>query len=119
VHVPDWFPGTRWKKEAKEWRQTKEALLRDTYKLALDHIVRMRKTIIDRIYTDSHRICVLKARGGNQYIMATALKNKALELGLSEDLADEYVQEIAIAFFAGLCISCAYSRQLTLMFPAL
>ncbi|CAE7123524.1 unnamed protein product, partial [Rhizoctonia solani] len=38
-HVPDWFPGTGWKREASKWRKEKENLIDELYNIGLENMV--------------------------------------------------------------------------------
>ncbi|KAF8593409.1 cytochrome P450 [Ceratobasidium sp. AG-I] len=79
VHVPDWFPGTSWKKTAREWRKQKEDVVQATY-----HWAKARHT------NDVDERCIIDA-----------MIDQAPSLGLSEAEADDYIQEIAITLLSG------------------
>lgn len=38
---PDWFPGTGWKKTAREWRQLSDRMFNTGYEWTLEQIVRI------------------------------------------------------------------------------
>ncbi|CAE6499134.1 unnamed protein product [Rhizoctonia solani] len=79
MYIPEWFPGAGWKRDAIKWRKEKDALIRDMYNIGLEN---MRKN-------------------GSAHIMVASLKRQALDLGLTEVEADDYVGQIAITMFAG------------------
>jgi len=39
--IPEWFPGTGWKKIAREWRQLSDRMYNTGYEWTLDQIVRI------------------------------------------------------------------------------
>lgn len=39
-HVPSWFPGTGWQRQAADWGQATEDMVELPWKKALEHIVR-------------------------------------------------------------------------------
>ncbi|CAE6424429.1 unnamed protein product [Rhizoctonia solani] len=73
-HLPDWLPGTGWKREATKWRKEKDSLINEIYDIALEN---MRKD-------------------GSTNIMVANLRSQALKLGLTEKEADEDVKQVAI-----------------------
>ncbi|CAE6517534.1 unnamed protein product [Rhizoctonia solani] len=78
-YVPEWFPGASWKRDAIKWKMEKDALIQDMYNVGLEN---MRKD-------------------ESSHIMVSSLRRHALQLGLTEQEADDYVAQIAITMFAG------------------
>ncbi|KAL5633648.1 hypothetical protein ACGC1H_003956 [Rhizoctonia solani] len=78
-YIPEWFPGARWKRDAIKWRMEKDALIQDMYKIGLENMRKDEST----------------------HIMVSSLRRHALQLGLTEQEADDYVAQIAITMFAG------------------
>ncbi|KAG9092234.1 hypothetical protein FS749_015902 [Ceratobasidium sp. UAMH 11750] len=79
VHVPDWFPGTNWKRTAREWRVHQE------------HVV-------DTAYDESKAQI---ASGENETSIIASLVGHAERLGLESDEIDDYVKHIAATLIAG------------------
>lgn len=73
-HLPDWFPGTGWKQEAKKWRKEKEYLINEIYSIALENM----------------------KKDSSAHIMVAELRSQALKLGLTAEEADEDVKQVAI-----------------------
>ena len=40
-HVPEWFPGTGFKKKAREWRKLSEAMINEPYEMVKEKVVRI------------------------------------------------------------------------------
>ncbi|KAH7342129.1 cytochrome P450 [Rhizoctonia solani] len=78
-YVPEWFPGAGWKREVLKWRKEKDALLGDIYSIWLENMKKDEGTPI----------------------MVASLRANALKLGLTEEEADDYVQQIAFTMVAG------------------
>ncbi|KAH7342128.1 O-methylsterigmatocystin oxidoreductase [Rhizoctonia solani] len=78
-YVPEWFPGAGWKRQVLKWKKEKEALLKEIYNIGLEN---------------------MKKDDGTP-IMVASLRTNALKLGLTEEEADDYVQQIAITLVAG------------------
>ncbi|CAE6414749.1 unnamed protein product [Rhizoctonia solani] len=78
-YVPEWFPGAGWKRQVLEWKKEKEALLKYLYTIGLENV----------------------RKDGNAPIIVASLRKNALKLGLTEEKADDYVQQIAITLVAG------------------
>ncbi|KAF8593407.1 cytochrome P450 [Ceratobasidium sp. AG-I] len=79
IHVPDWFPGTSWKRTAHEYRKQKENATREIYSWAKAR----------------------RADGASERCIVDAMLNQAPGLGLSEVEADDHIQEIAITLLLG------------------
>ncbi|KAJ1306347.1 hypothetical protein OPQ81_007354 [Rhizoctonia solani] len=79
MYVPKWFPGAGWKRDAIKWRKEKDALIQDMYNIGLENMRKDEST----------------------HIMVASLRKQALQLGLTEEEADDYVSQIAITMFAG------------------
>ncbi|CAE7053445.1 unnamed protein product [Rhizoctonia solani] len=73
-HVPDWLPGTGWKREASKWRKEKDNLIDELYNIGLENMKKDEK-----------------AR-----IMIADMRSQALRLGLTEKEADEDVKQVAM-----------------------
>jgi hypothetical protein len=41
-YIPDWFPGAKFKRTAKEWRKTAEQLKHEPYNNIKDQVVRIK-----------------------------------------------------------------------------
>ncbi|CAE6484384.1 unnamed protein product [Rhizoctonia solani] len=78
-HVPDWLPGAGWKRDVIKWRTKKEALIKDIYIIGLKNM----------------------SNNEGAPVMVASLRADALEIGLTEDEADDYVSQIAITMFSG------------------
>jgi hypothetical protein len=39
MHIPEWFPGTQWKKKAAYWRHINERLVNDPWDLVMKQVV--------------------------------------------------------------------------------
>ncbi|CAE6466716.1 unnamed protein product [Rhizoctonia solani] len=78
-HVPDWFPGTGWKREASKWRKEKENLIDELYNIGLENMKKDEK----------------------DHIMAAGMRNQALRLGITEKEADDDVKQVAITLIGG------------------
>ncbi|EUC65113.1 cytochrome P450 family protein, partial [Rhizoctonia solani AG-3 Rhs1AP] len=78
-YVPDWFPGAAWKRDALKWRKEKENLVDELYHIGLEN---MKKDEVSQN-------------------IAGSLRGQALEMGLTEDEADDYVKQISITIIAG------------------
>jgi hypothetical protein len=103
-YIPEWFPGAGWKRAARFWRQEKEALVEDLYKLALEDIVRVHQAVHNlswRAFTYLILPCAQNEEK-SKHIMVASLKTQALKLGLTEAQSDDYVQQIAITLFGGM-----------------
>ncbi|CAE7168317.1 unnamed protein product [Rhizoctonia solani] len=73
-HVPDWFPGAGWKREASKWRKEKESLVDELYTIGLENM----------------------EKDENAHIMIADMRSEALKLGLTEEEADEDVKHVAM-----------------------
>ncbi|KAL5635231.1 hypothetical protein ACGC1H_003057 [Rhizoctonia solani] len=78
-YVPDWFPGAGWKRDALKWRREKENLVDELYHIGLEN---------------------MKKDEASQNI-AGSLRGQALEMGLTEEEADDYAKQISITIIAG------------------
>ncbi|KAF8596400.1 cytochrome P450 [Ceratobasidium sp. AG-I] len=79
IHVPDWLPGTSWKRTAQKWRKQKEDVMQATYEWAKTR------------HTNS----------ANEQTIIDIMTDQASSLGLSEVETDDYIQNIAITLLAG------------------
>lgn len=97
VKVPDWFPGTGWKKTAREWRQQKDEIVQATYEWAK----------AQRVSTLGTSNCAADLilgpkvdRAGEQTIIGTMME-QAPTMDIKQEETDNYLQEIAITLMAG------------------
>ncbi|KAG9088142.1 hypothetical protein FRC06_002218, partial [Ceratobasidium sp. 370] len=79
VHVPDWFPGTNWKRTAREWREQQEGVVDTAYQSSKTGIV----------------------DGEKEPAIIASLLNHAERHGLDSDEIDDYVKYIAATLFVG------------------
>ncbi|KAH7342111.1 cytochrome P450 [Rhizoctonia solani] len=79
-HVPDWFPGTGWKREAAKWRREKESVIDELYGIGIEN--------------------AKKDKRANN--MVADLRSQALKLGLTEEEADEDAKQVAITLIGGM-----------------
>ncbi|KAH7326950.1 cytochrome P450 [Rhizoctonia solani] len=78
-YIPEWFPGAGWKRDVKRWKQEKNSFINDTYQLGLEN---MRKD-------------------GSRPLIIASLRNQALRLGLTQEVADDHVAQLAVTLFSG------------------
>ncbi|KAG8696837.1 hypothetical protein FRC11_000436, partial [Ceratobasidium sp. 423] len=75
-YVPDWCPGTGWKREASKWRKEKESVVNELYRIGLEN---MRKD-------------------EGAHIMVASFWKEALKLGLTEEEAEDDIKHVSITF---------------------
>ncbi|KAG8727458.1 hypothetical protein FRC11_013135 [Ceratobasidium sp. 423] len=85
-YVPDWFPGTGWKREVLEWRKEKESLIDELYNIGLENM-------------DAHE--PIQRKDESTHIMVASFRQQALKLGLTEKQADDDVKQVSITFLGG------------------
>ncbi|KAG8778025.1 hypothetical protein FRC12_025218 [Ceratobasidium sp. 428] len=79
IYLPDWLPGTNWKRTGRRWGEKKDYW-------------------VDRTYTQSRSRVV--AGEDHDSIVALMLR-QAESLGLKSDAADEYIKDAAFALLGG------------------
>ncbi|KAG9091481.1 hypothetical protein FS749_016515 [Ceratobasidium sp. UAMH 11750] len=79
IHVPEWFPGARWKRTAREWRERKDQAVDNTYNWTKAQI----------------------AQGSSQPSIVASMLERAAQLGLNPNEVDDYVKQVAVTLFAG------------------
>jgi hypothetical protein len=98
VHVPDWFPGTSWKKTAREWREQQEHATDTSYAWAKAQIVSV---------CNNTACCTLvsmtgsQAKDANEPSIIASLLDHAQRLGLEAGEVDDYVKHVAVTLLAG------------------
>ncbi|KAG8736382.1 hypothetical protein FRC10_009385 [Ceratobasidium sp. 414] len=90
VHVPDWFPGTNWKRTARGWREQQEHVVDTAYYRSKTQIPRWMKN-------DSF----LEAEGEKEPSIISSLLRHAERHGLDLDEIDDYVKHIGATLISG------------------
>ncbi|KAG8790018.1 hypothetical protein FRC12_012917 [Ceratobasidium sp. 428] len=79
VHIPEWFPGAKWKRTARKWREQKDTAVDAAYNWTKNQI----------------------ANGSNEPSIVASMLNHAAQLGLEPDEVEDYVKQVAVTLFGG------------------
>ncbi|KAG8774723.1 hypothetical protein FRC12_001854 [Ceratobasidium sp. 428] len=86
VHLPDWFPGTNWKKTAHKWRKQKEEAVNGIYNWTKAQIAQgiNEPSIIASLLSDSHELDLEDSEVDNdvKYMAFTLITGKSNLLSL-------------------------------------
>ncbi|KAH7335708.1 cytochrome P450 [Rhizoctonia solani] len=79
IHIPDWFPGTGWKRTGREWRRIKEKAMDEPFEWTKSQV----------------------AAGTAEYsILGSLLQDHKLVAGLSEEERDNRLKELGLIMYS-------------------
>ncbi|CAE7138996.1 unnamed protein product [Rhizoctonia solani] len=80
IHIPDWFPGTGWKRIGREWRETKEKAMDEPFEWTKSQV----------------------AAGTAEYsILGSLLQDHKLVSSLSDEERDNRLKELGLIMYSG------------------
>lgn len=59
MKVPDWFPGTGWKRIAQKWREVKEAAINEPYAWTKKQVVRLGGSVLSVVFNRVKRFMII------------------------------------------------------------